>query len=70
VCGGAMKSIKTGIPFKMCLTMTVIINNLPVIQCESCGAYIFDDLVLKQVDKILDNVNTDAQLEVIGYHEK
>ena len=62
-----MKAIKTGLPFKMYLTMTVIINNLPVIQCESCSVYMFEDSVLKRLDKILDNANTDAELEVIEY---
>ncbi len=64
-----MKLLKTSLPFKMYLTMTVIIKNLPVIQCECCSAHIIDDSVLKRVDEILDNVNTDAELEVIRYYE-
>ncbi len=49
--------------------MTVIINNLPVIQCECCSAYTIDDPILKRVDEIMDNVNTDAELEIIEYYE-
>ncbi len=69
VCGSAMEPVKTGLPFKMRNDMLVVIKNLPVFQCECCSACLLDDTVLKQVDKILDNVDTDAELEVIRYHE-
>ncbi len=69
ICGGTMKLLKTSLPFKVYPTMTVIINNLPVIQCECCNAYIIDDPILKRVDEILDSVNADANLEVIEYYE-
>ena len=66
-CGSKMKSIITNLPFKVNETTIVILKNLPVLQCDSCSEYLLDDPVLKRVDKIVEKVDTAAELEVIKY---
>lgn len=67
VCGSAMKSITTDLPFKVDTSTIVIVKALPVFQCESCSEYLLDDPVLKRVEEILEGADATAELEVIRY---
>ena len=67
VCGSNMKSMVTNLPFKINETTIVILKDLPVLQCNNCNEYLLDDPVMKRVDKILEKVDTAAELEVIRY---
>jgi len=67
VCGSKMNSIVTNIPFKVDQSTIVIVQDLPVYQCEGCTEYLFEDPVLKRVDEILDTVNLAAELEIVRY---
>ncbi len=67
VCGSNMKSIVTNIPFKVDQSTIVIVQDLPIYQCEGCTEYLFEDPVLKRVDEILDTVNLAAELEIVRY---
>ena len=67
VCGSNMDPLTTDLPFKVSETTIVIVKGLPVLQCNNCSEYLLEDLVLKQVEIILDNVDTSAELEVINY---
>ena len=67
VCGSKMKPMNTDLPFKVSEITIVILKGLPVLQCESCSEYLLDDQVLKSVEEILENANTQAELEVVKY---
>ena len=67
VCGSNMDPLTTDLPFKVSETTIVIVKGLPVLLCNNCSEYLLEDLVLKQVEIILDNVDTSAELEVINY---
>jgi len=67
VCGSNMYPLTTDLPFKVSETTIVIVKSLPVLQCNNCSEYLLEDPVLKQVEIILDNVDTSAELEVINY---
>jgi hypothetical protein len=45
----------------------VILKDLPVWQCESCGQYLLEDAVLSRVDTILARIDSAAELEIIRY---
>ena len=62
-----MDPLATDLPFKVSETTIVIVKGLPVLQCNNCSEYLLEDSVLKQVEIILDNVDTSAELEVINY---
>jgi len=62
-----MDPLATDLPFKVSETTIVIVKGLPVLQCNNCSEYLLEDPVLKQVEIILDNVDTSAELEVINY---
>lgn len=67
VCGSAMTSVITDLPFKVSGTTIVILKDLPVCQCDNCGEYLLDDSVLKRVEGLLERVDIAAELEVIRY---
>jgi YgiT-type zinc finger domain-containing protein len=67
VCGSKMQKVTTDIPFKANQSTIVIMKDLPVYECENCSEHLLDDPVLKRVEKIIKNVDTAAELEVIKY---
>jgi len=67
VCGSKMHEVITDIPFKANQSTIVIMKDLPVYQCENCSEHLLDDPVLKRVEKIIKNVDSAAELEVIKY---
>ncbi len=67
VCGSRMQSINTDLPFKVNDTTIIIMKDLPVIQCDGCSEYLLDDPVLKRVDAIIENAETEAELKIIRY---
>ena len=66
-CGSDMKSYPTNLPFKVNETTIVILKDLPVIQCNNCEEYLLEDQVMQRVEKILEKVDSSAELEVIRY---
>jgi len=62
-----MQSINTDLPFKVNDTTIIIMKDLPVIQCDGCSEYLLDDPVLKRVDAIIENAETEAELKIIRY---
>ena len=62
-----MDPLTTDLPFKVSETTIIMVEGLPVLQCNNCSEYLLEDPVLKQVEIILDNVDTSAELEVINY---
>ena len=67
VCGAALKSTSTDLPFKVREAGIVIIKSLPVLQCGNCPEYLIEDAVLGRVDEILAHVATGTELEIIRY---
>ncbi len=67
VCGSKMQSINTDLPFKVNDATIIIMKDLPVIQCDGCSEYLLDDPVLKRVDAIIENAETEAELKIIRY---
>lgn len=66
-CGNRMQKIVTDLPFKTSNNTTVIIKNLPVLQCESCREYELEDETMHYVDIKLNSVDTEAELEIVKY---
>jgi YgiT-type zinc finger domain-containing protein len=67
LCGSKLESLITDLPFKISDTTIVILKGMPILQCENCGEYLIDDPVMSRVEKILERVSTDAELEIIRY---
>ena len=67
VCGADMTKLHTNIPFKVSQTTIVIVKDLPVIQCDGCGEYLLEDLVMEEVEEIFEHVDTSVELEVLKY---
>lgn len=66
-CGNRMQKVVTDLPFKTSNNTTVIIKNLPVLQCESCREYELEDETMRYVDTKLKSVDASAELEIVKY---
>jgi len=66
-CGNEMQKIVTDLPFKTSNNTTVIIKNLPVMQCNSCREYELEDETMRCVDAKLKSVDAAAELEIVKY---
>ncbi len=62
-----MKNVITDLPFKVSESTIAILKELPVLQCENCTEYMFDDSVMRRVEEILRSVDASAELEVIKF---
>jgi YgiT-type zinc finger domain-containing protein len=67
VCGGPLEPTVTDMPFKTGAKRIVILKDLPVLQCASCGEYLIDDPVMAQVDVMLAEADERAELEIMSY---
>lgn len=67
LCGSKLESLITDLPFKISDTTIVILKGIPSLQCENCGEYLIDDSVMSRVEKILERVSVNAELEIIRY---
>lgn len=67
VCGSELAQVRTDLPFKLGESTIVIVKNLPVLQCNGCSEYLLEDLVMQKVEEILDQVNREAELEIVRY---
>ena len=62
-----MAATVTDLPFKIGPFTIVIVKSLPVEQCETCGEYSLSDAVVASIDRILEQVAPEAELEIIRY---
>ena len=67
LCGSKLDPLITDLPFKISDATIVILKGLPILQCENCGEYLIDDPVMSRVEKILERVNGNSELQIIGY---
>lgn len=67
VCGSKLEPLITSLPFKVSETTIAILEELPVLQCDNCTEYFLEDSVMDRVEKILEKVDTAAELEIIRY---
>jgi YgiT-type zinc finger domain-containing protein len=67
VCGSRLELLVTDLPFKVSETTIVILQGLPVLQCDNCSEYLLEDAVMSRVEEILQRVDAAAELEVIHY---
>lgn len=66
-CGSSMTPVNTDLPFKLGDQRIVIIKNLPVLLCSSCGEYIIEDTIMEWIEKTLDRMSPDSELEIVRY---
>ena len=67
VCGAALRSTATDLPFKMSDRAIVIVKNVPVLQCDGCIEYLLDDTVMARVDELLSRVDSSVELEIVPF---
>jgi len=66
-CGTSLNQIVTDLPFKLEQKRIVIFKDLPVLQCDSCGEFLLEDVVMARVEAILNRANTETELEILRY---
>ena len=67
VCGAMLRATTTDLPFKVSERTIVILKDLPVAQCESCGEYVIADAVFVKVEALLSKADSSAELEIIPF---
>jgi len=67
VCGAAMRSVITALPFKISESTIVILRDLPVLECSNCSEYVIEDPVMERVEILLKEANTSAEVEIVHY---
>ena len=67
VCGAKLEPVVTDLPFKVSDEKIVIVEDLPVHQCNQCREFLLDDRVMERVEKILETVGTETRLQVVKY---
>ena len=67
VCGGKLHPLVTDMPFKVTSKTIVVLKDLPVQQCDTCGNFLIEDAVMARVDILLARRDADAELEVLHY---
>ncbi len=67
VCSTDLKPIITDMPFKTGPKRIVILKDLPVLQCHSCGEYLLEDSVMSKVEVMLNQADQQAELEIVRY---
>ena len=67
VCGGQQQRTITDLPFKTGEHTIVILKNIPVLQCERCAEYAFDDPTFARVEMLLARVESGTELEIISF---
>ena len=67
VCGGALSTSTTDLPFKISDRTIVFIKDLPVAQCEGCTEYLIADEVFARVEELLSRVSASVEVEIIPF---
>jgi YgiT-type zinc finger domain-containing protein len=67
MCGGLLEPTLSDMPFKTGAKRIVILKELPVLQCGSCGEYLIEDPVMARVDRMLAEADQRAELEIMSY---
>jgi YgiT-type zinc finger domain-containing protein len=62
-----MNRLVTDLPFKRDDHSIVIVKELPVLQCASCGEYLLEDSTMEWVESVLDRIDPSAELEIVRY---
>jgi len=66
-CGSDLEATNTDLPFKVAESSTVIIKEVPVLQCLRCPQYLIANEALARVDEILERLVGGTELEVVRY---
>lgn len=66
-CGAELHPQQTDLPFKVGQHTTVVVKQLPVLECDSCPEFLIEDEVFVRVEQILAGVNAEAEIEVIPF---
>ncbi|UQA62467.1 YgiT-type zinc finger protein [Polyangium aurulentum] len=66
-CGGDMEDRITDLPFKLGDHSIVIVNDVPVLQCPHCHAYLMRAPVMAQIERLLESTSQTAELAILRY---
>ena len=66
-CGSNLQKITSNLPFKLSNGSIVIINNLPILQCDNCMEYVIEDPIMEKIDWILKRTDKSVELEILNY---
>jgi YgiT-type zinc finger domain-containing protein len=67
VCGNPMTRVVADLPFRIDLSVMIILRDLPLLECGECSAYALEETVMERVHEIVWGLASPAHLDVIRY---
>ena len=62
-----MEKIQTDLPFKLDDHKILIMKDVPVEQCNSCGEFLVPDSVMEVLDNVIESTDKDVEVEIRRY---
>jgi len=67
ICGGQMEKIQTDLPFKLDDHKILVMKDVPVEQCNSCGEFLIPDPVMEVLDNVIESTDKAVEIEIRRY---
>ena len=67
VCGSEMVRAQTDLPFKVSEATIVVVEALPVLECQRCAEYTLEDPVMEQVDEVLRQGEVSSEPKIVRF---
>ena len=67
VCGNSMTRVASDLPFRVNRSVMIILRDLPLMECNECGAYAFEERVMERVHEIVERLKSPSHLEAVLY---
>jgi YgiT-type zinc finger domain-containing protein len=62
-----MVSKETDLPFKIADRSIAVVKSVPVHECGNCGEILMDNPVMEAVERLLESIDENAELEIVQY---
>lgn len=66
-CGAEMEKVKTNLPFKLTGQTILVVEDIPVVQCQNCPEYLLEDEVMEKIDQMISELDENVELEIIPF---
>jgi len=67
VCGTPMRRVVADLPFRVNLSVIIILRGLPLVECSKCSAYALEEEVMERVHEIVGRLRSPSHLEAVLY---
>jgi YgiT-type zinc finger domain-containing protein len=62
-----MEPTQTDLPFKLNNRRILVVKDMPVFQCNSCGEFMLSEQVMETLDRLIEATDENTELEIRRY---